>query len=1343
MANKGFGAKEINLVGVGTPTIDSPTDLHLDVTGLVQVQNNLGVGNSVTAQEYYGDGVNLVGIVTNLIPGIGIDLYATQTPDYKGEVIVESYKPIGKTIYVSQTGNDENTGLAENHPKRTIKGAAAVAVYGDTIKVYPGVYVEENPIVLPKTVSVEGTELRNCVITPKYPNLDMFHVNNGCHITDASFIGPNMTDGAAIVALQPLLGTAADRFFDGARMIRLNLDYIARESVGFLTSGFSGFAGNHREQDAAKLIDENIDFIAAEAVGFITSTDYQNPPFTIVNSSGITTDPSNCSDDIKDIFKAISYDLKANSNRKSVGAAYSYFDTNGDLIYVVGTDPLGYGVSEATIAALEYAAGITTYIINKQSVPSTYQVGIAQSFGDPNVIIDPNGCVAVGNTMQQLVGIITSTIGAGNTSSLPDIRYGVILEPDACVKDLKNIWKGVCFDITRGGNFRSIQSGKAYFDQDWNLNTGILKNPEEIAQTIATVDYSFDIARSVINNCTWGGYPSGIRTDVVTADYDNLTGITTIVAFDHGITADEVLLGTAAVKVGGLEFTCPSGPGIVTYPSGAYGYVFPVREVIDEDTFVIAVGPSTLPHTYDSNGTIQKYGNFQTEYTQVKDLGMQKDYETGFNDIINNCSNVVSSIESCIGVVTSIVGLGSDAFIGFSTTYPGNAGMGFTTFANVVDASYDENSGKTTIDAPDLIVKRGDIIEVRDLLFSCSSGITTSTQLFPSGVNGFEFYVDKINQDGTFIVNVGVSTIPHTYESGGIVVNRSVGVSTAEYDHTTGICTITAPGSHIVTGDIVTLRDLEFSCSSGGAPSTQLFPSGNNGYTFTVIDTITDKKVAITSAVYDNLTGITTITAPGIAITTGELIEVRDLLFSCTSTGAPSTQLFPSGKFGYRFPVIDMVNSNTFEINVGTSGLPHNYVNGGTAANVTQRSNETFTLNVGTSTLQHDYVSGGVILPPYSKGVGPITQGPYIRNCTNFVPDSIGMKVDGFAAEPGDTDDIGVTGTMSVDSYTQYNQGGIGVSITNGAYSQLVSIFTICNDIAIYTSSGGQCDLTNSNSSFGRLGLVSNGVGDQTSKSIYRYTGTVSQNAAIETDTVLVSGLGKNRPYDGQALYFGELFYTVLRIVVDDPGEGYLTNTPPIVTIDAPPNDTFGIRAEASPNVVDGKVVSIDVIATGSQYRVAPNLVIADPPPGPNSRKATAHTEIYPTYYTIESATEPVNGVSSVVLNTVLNNNIIKGTTVYFSRLSLQITSSHSFEWVGSGNDINKAKPALGGVAIQDNEIVKLNGGECVYTSTDQAGNFRIGDGLVINQLSGTITGRSFSQSLLATTTPLILALSK
>ena len=102
-----------------------------------------------------------------------------------------------------------------------------------------------------------------------------------------------------------------------------------------------------------------------------------------------------------------------------------------------------------------------------------------------------------------------------------------------------------------------------------------------------------------------------------------------------------------------------------------------------------------------------------------------------------------------------------------------------------------------------------------------------------------------------------------------------------------------------------------------------------------------------------------------------------------------------------------------------------------------------------------------------------VTQGPYIRNCSNFISNSIGMKIDGDHV-------IGDTKAMNVDSYTQINQGGIGVSISNNGYvQQLVSIFTIYNDQSIVCINGGQCDLTNSNSSFGRLGLVGDGVGNQ------------------------------------------------------------------------------------------------------------------------------------------------------------------------------------------------------------------------------------------------------------------------
>lgn len=1120
-------------LGINTPPV---SDKILKVDGDVEFTSR------VDALSYFGNGVNLSGIVTQITPGIGVRITASEDPG-KGTVNIDAYHPIGKTIFVTQTGDDNNSGLTENDAKRTIKAAASLAVFGDTIKVYPGVYVEENPIILKKTVSVEGTELRNCVITPKYPYLDLFHVNNGCHITDVSFIGPEMTNGAAVVALQKLQGVSVDRFFDAARMIRYNLDYIANETVGFLTTTYSPFVGS----------------------------------------------------------------------------------------------------------------------------ASTY------------------------------------------------------------VSNIKRVWKSIIHDITRGGNSKTIEAGKYYYDESWNLKPEILSNSQEVQQTVAGINYSFNVARSVVNNSTWGGNPVGIATTVTNAVYNHITGVTSITALNHGLKKDD------AVRIVGLAFTCPSGPGIVTYPSGVYGYIF---NVLNSDpinhTFEVVVGQSTLPHTYSSGGTVQKYGNYSHSKTQVKDLSIQKDPLTGFNNSVNSCSNVISALHSCVGIVTNIVGLGSNAFntVGIKTTFPGNSGIGFTTKVAITSAIYDEESGKTIITAPGHKFKKGEFIELRDLTFSCTSGGPTTLQKFPSGKYEYEFYIDKINLDNSIEVYVGTSTLPHTYVSGGYVVDRTVAVTTARYSHTTGITTIKALGSSIRTGDLITLRDLQFSCNSG----VSTYPSGNEGYDFKVLDIVIDKPYSITTATYSHTSGIVTVTAPGSNFVYNDLVELRDLEFQCSS-GAATTTIYPTGNNGYVFRVLSSIGS-TFSLNVGTSTIPHTYVSGGYAKYRTLTANDEFTIQVGVATTSHTYVGGGLIIPSYSKGVGPITQGPYVRNATNFIPNSIGMKVEGFDAEPGDQDDIGVTGTMSVDSYTQYNQGGIGVSITNGAYCQLVSIFTICDDIAIYTDSGGQCDITNSNSSFGRLGLVSKGVGDSGTKSIYRYTGIANTTAEAEQDTIIVRNIGEYRPYDGQALYFGELFYSVQRIEVTDGGSGYIT--PPTITIESPPSGVNGITAEASVNIENGKVTSIDLISIGTQYRKAPVVTLT----GGGGSGAKAKAIMTPIYYTIEKATLPSSGISTITLNTNLNSTVPEGTIVYFSRLSLQITSSHSFQWVGSGNNINTAKPALGGVVIPDNEVVKIDGGEVVYTSTDQAGNFRIGDGLVVNQLTGTVSGRSFSQSLINTVTPLIVALS-
>ena len=79
--------------------------------------------------------------------------------------------------------------------------------------------------------------------------------------------------------------------------------------------------------------------------------------------------------------------------------------------------------------------------------------------------------------------------------------------------------------------------------------------------------------------------------------------------------------------------------------------------------------------------------------------------------------------------------------------------------------------------------------------------------------------------------------------------------------------------------------------------------------------------------------------------------------------------------------------------------------------------------------------------------------------------------------------------------------------------------------------------------------------------------------------------------------------------------------------------------------------------------------------------------------------------------------------------------------YIGAGTDINSSNPFQGGEPIPENEIVAINGGQVPFTSTDQKGNFRIGQGLTVDQTTSTIRGRDFNRAIQAQLTPLILAL--
>ena len=165
---------------------------------------------------------------------------------------------------------------------------------------------------------------------------------------------------------------------------------------------------------------------------------------------------------------------------------------------------------------------------------------------------------------------------------------------------------------------------------------------------------------------------------------------------------------------------------------------------------------------------------------------------------------------------------------------------------------------------------------------------------------------------------------------------------------------------------------------------------------------------------------------------------------------------------------------------------------------------------------------------------------------------------------------------------------------------------------------------------------------------------------------------------------------------------------------------------------------SVDVVASGRNF--LPNQDFTVSVSGGGSAQLVADTD--PILYTVSVAGEPSNvGLTTVTFDQFIPYAVNSGTDVELVRISRIITSSHSFEYIGAGTDINKANPFQGGEPITANEVVAINGGQCPFTSTDQKGNFRIGDGLTVDQTTSTIRGRDFNRAIQAQLTPLILAL--
>lgn len=217
---------------------------------------------------------------------------------------------------------------------------------------------------------------------------------------------------------------------------------------------------------------------------------------------------------------------------------------------------------------------------------------------------------------------------------------------------------------------------------------------------------------------------------------------------------------------------------------------------------------------------------------------------------------------------------------------------------------------------------------------------------------------------------------------------------------------------------------------------------------------------------------------------------------------------------------------------------------------------------------------------------------------------------------------------------------------------------------------------------------------------------------------------------------------------------------------------TEGIHAESggscSINTSNCSFGLSGIVATGKSPQPVLSGTLVENPQGTReikiSQSSTQGTIINPGSIAPTIANAPYNGLvftigalSSIniidgnpalsgteyVINTIdeIQNSHSPGDVVNFYIRSTVTTSSHTFEYIGSGVTLVSAVPALGGVGDFAKEAVFDDVGVVYFTSTNQAGNFRVGNEFTIVQETGTIEGDTFKRAILTLVTPLILSL--
>ena len=345
-------------------------------------------------------------------------------------------------------------------------------------------------------------------------------------------------------------------------------------------------------------------------------------------------------------------------------------------------------------------------------------------------------------------------------------------------------------------------------------------------------------------------------------------------------------------------------------------------------------------------------------------------------------------------------------------------------------------------------------------------------------------------------------------------------------------------------------------------------------------------------------------------------------------------------------------------------------------------------------------LNGGIVMA--LDPAGAITNAsPYIQNCTSVNANSIGIKIDGSVQASGNK-------SILANDFTQINSDGVGVHVSNGGRGEMVSVFTYYCDKGFFAESGGFIRALNCSSAYGEYGAVADGTLPGETP-----VGVVARGEQLAyVDGTLTGTLSNGDVITGNGGATATIIRTVestQKIKVVNVQNGPFVDGETCTTNGGAGFTLIGSNAQTGQTgylfEVEGTALqSSNAITLGSNIQFAGDT----------------------NYYTVTGITDEdtVNGYAQVRINPEQTNAQAEGNNVtitsQFSNIRL---TGHDFLDIGTGDFTTTNYPNTPTQAPnQSRETDETNGGRVYYVSTDQSGNFRVGEYFKVDQATGTAT---------------------